>query len=104
MVLKFVRAVTITITIIIVVIPEGLPLTVAISLASSVQRMKKDHILVRNLSSPEVMGSVEEICTGKTGTLTKGEMKVVEFYAQKRLIKNSRKNTLFNCELFDNMI
>lgn len=65
------------ITIIIVAVPEGLPLTIAISLAFSVMRIKDDGILVKNLNSPEVMGSVEEICTGKTGTLTKNEMKVV---------------------------
>jgi magnesium-transporting ATPase (P-type) len=39
-------------------------------------RMKDDSILVKNLNSPEVMGSVEEICTGKTSTLTKGDMRV----------------------------
>jgi P-type E1-E2 ATPase len=52
-------------------------MTVSISLAYSVMRMKDDKILVRNLNSPEVMGSVEEICTGKTATLTKNEQKVV---------------------------
>jgi Ca2+ transporting ATPase len=67
-------------------------------------RMKNDKILVRNLNSPETMGAVEEICTGKTNTLTKGDMKVTQFYAQSRLIRITRKNTLFNCELFDNMI
>ena len=62
-------------------------------------RMKKDGILVKNLNSPEVMGNVEEICTGKTGTLTKNEMKVTDFYSESRLIKNSKNNTFFNCEL-----
>lgn len=38
--------------------------------------MKEDGILVKNLNSPEVMGSVEEICTGKTATLTENDMKV----------------------------
>jgi P-type E1-E2 ATPase len=38
--------------------------------------MKEDGVLVRNLNAPEVMGKVEEICTGKTGTLTTGDMKV----------------------------
>ena len=61
--------------------------------------MKNDQILVKNLNSPEVMGSVEEICTGKTATLTKNDMKVNQFYSQTLLIRNSRKNTLFNCEL-----
>lgn len=100
----FIRSVTLTITLIIVAVPEGLPLTVGISLAYSVMRMKNDKILVRNLNSPEAMGSVDEICTGKTNTLTTGDMRVVQFYAQSRQIRITRKNTLFNCELFDNMI
>jgi len=36
----------------------------------------EDKILVRNLDSPEVMGGVNELCVGKTGTITKGDMKV----------------------------
>jgi len=95
---------TFAITIVIVAVPEGLPLAITISLACSVMRMKEDGILVRNLNSPEVMGRVDEIITGKTGTLTKSEMKVDQFYAQSLLIKNSRKNTLFNCELFEKVI
>jgi Ca2+-transporting ATPase len=96
--------ITLSITIVIVAVPEGLPLTIAISLAYSVMRMKNDKILVRNLDSPEVMGRVDEICTGKTATLTKNEMSVAQFYAQTLLIRNTRKNTLFNCELEKNMI
>ena len=89
---------------IIVAVPEGLPMTITLSLAYSVMRMKDDGLLVKNLTAPEVMGSVEEICTGKTATLTKNDMKVMQFYCQSRLIKNTRKNTLFNCELSDFMI
>ena len=47
---------TLTITVVMVAVPEGLPLTVGISLAYSVMRMKNDKILVKNLNSPEVMG------------------------------------------------
>lgn len=67
---------TLSITVIIVAVPEGLPLAVVLSLAYSVLRMKDDGVLVRNLNAPEVMGKVEEICTGKTGTLTSANMKV----------------------------
>jgi P-type E1-E2 ATPase len=67
---------TVSIAVIVVAVPEGLPLTITLSLAYSVMRMKKDGILVRNLDSPEVMGRVDEIVTGKTGTMTKAEMKV----------------------------
>jgi P-type Ca2+ transporter type 2B len=95
---------TFAIAIVIVAVPEGLPLAITISLACSVMRMKQDGVLVRNLDSPEVMGRVDEIITGKTGTLTRSEMKVDKFYSQSILINNSRKNTLFNCELFDHVI
>lgn len=81
---KIIKAVadylTLSITIIIVAVPEGLPLAVSLSLAYSVRRMKDDQILVKNLNSPEVMGTVEEICTGKTATLTSNDMKVRQFY------------------------
>ena len=50
------------------------------------------------------MGTVEEICTGKTATLTANDMKVDHFYTQGLLIHNSRKNTLFNCELTQSTI
>ena len=90
---------TLSITIIIVAVPEGLPLTISLSLAYSVRRMKEDQILVKNLNSPEVMGTIEEICTGKTATLTSNVMKVDQFYAQGKLVHNSRLDTLFNCEL-----
>ena len=72
---------TLTITIVIVAVPEGLPLSIGLSLAYSVMRMKDDGVLVKELISPEVMGGVDEICTGKTATLTKNEMKVAHFYS-----------------------
>jgi len=67
---------TLVIVVIIVAVPEGLPMVISLSLAYSVMRMIGDGVLVKNLDSPEVMGTVEEICTGKTATLTKNDMKV----------------------------
>ena len=72
---------TLVITLVMVAVPEGLPLAIVMSLAYSVLRMNDDGVLVKNLTSPEVMGRVEEICTGKTGTLTTGEMKINQFYS-----------------------
>jgi Ca2+ transporting ATPase len=95
---------TIPIAIIIVAVPEGLPLSITLALAYSVSRMERDGVLVRDLESPERMGRVDEIVTGKTATLTSNEMKVDQFYVQSLLIRNTRKNTLFNCELFANVI
>jgi Ca2+-transporting ATPase len=59
------------VVLIVVAIPEGLPLTVGISLAFSVMKMyNSDKILVKQLDAPEKMGEIEEIIIGKTGTLT----------------------------------
>jgi Ca2+-transporting ATPase len=94
------KIITNILIIIMVAVPEGLPMTIAISLAFSVKRMIDDGILVKNLESPEMMGSVTEICTGKTGTLTYGDGMTVEmFYTQSREIKNNRDNTFLNCDL-----
>jgi P-type E1-E2 ATPase len=70
----------ISITIIVVAVPEGLPLAVTISLAFSVMKMKKENNLVRKLEASETMGGASEICTDKTGTLTKNQMTVMEYY------------------------
>lgn len=72
----------ISITIIVVAVPEGLPLAVTISLAYSVMKMKEENNLVRKLEASETMGGANEICTDKTGTLTKNQMTVKEFYAE----------------------
>ncbi len=57
-------------------IPEGLLPTVTLSLAMAVQRMVKDHALVKKLSSVETLGATSVICSDKTGTLTQNEMTV----------------------------
>lgn len=59
------------ITVIVIAVPEGLPLAVTLSFAFSVMKMKKENNLVRKLQSSETMGGANEICTDKTGTLTK---------------------------------
>lgn len=62
------------ITILVVAVPEGLPLALTLSLAFSVSRMLSDNNLVRHLSATEIMGTINVICTDKTGTLTRNEM------------------------------
>ena len=72
----------IAITVIVVAVPEGLPLAVTIALAFSVMKMKKENNLVRKLHASETMGGANEICTDKTGTLTKNKMSVIKFWTQ----------------------
>ncbi len=55
------------ITVVVVAVPEGLPLAVTIALAYSVGRMKKENNFVKHLSSCEIMGGANNICSDKTG-------------------------------------
>ena len=64
----------------------------------------QDSLLVRDLTAPEELGLVNEVVLGKTGTMTTEEMSVECFYTQNLFIKNSRKNTLLNCSLTQEII
>jgi len=72
---------TIAVTIVMVAVPEGLPLAVSISAAYSLDKMKHQSLLVKNIEAMERMGQIDNICTGKTGTLTQNDMYVTDFYA-----------------------
>jgi len=68
------RYVIVGVAIVVVAVPEGLPLAVMISLAYSVQKMLADQNFVKRLASCEIMGGANNICSDKTGTLTKNQM------------------------------
>lgn len=64
----------IAVTLIVVAVPEGLPMSVTLSLAMSMKRMLETNNLVRKMHACETMGAATVICTDKTGTLTKNRM------------------------------
>lgn len=66
------------VTLIVVSVPEGLPMSVTLSLALSMRRMLKANNLVRKMHACETMGATNIICTDKTGTLTQNQMSVHE--------------------------
>lgn len=68
------------ITVLVVAIPEGLPLSVTLSLAFSVKKMLKDQNLVRKIEACETMGGANMICSDKTGTLTMNVMTLTTWY------------------------
>ena len=66
----------VAVTLIVVTVPEGLPMSVTLSLALSMRRMLKTNNLVRKMHACETMGATTVICTDKTGTLTQNQMSV----------------------------
>jgi len=66
----------VSVTLIVVAVPEGLPMSVTLSLALSMRRMLQSNNLVRKMHACETMGATTVICTDKTGTLTQNKMKV----------------------------
>ncbi|MDR2064645.1 MAG: calcium-translocating P-type ATPase, PMCA-type [Prevotellaceae bacterium] len=66
----------ISVVIIVMAVPEGLPMSISLSLAMSMRKMLKTNNLVRKMHACETMGAVTVICTDKTGTLTQNQMHV----------------------------
>ncbi len=94
-------ALTLSVTIIVVAVPEGLPMMITLVLSSNMKKMLKDNVLVRKLVGIETAGSLNVLFTDKTGTLTKGILKVTEFvtadlkvFKKIDAIKNS---SIYNC-------
>lgn len=54
--------------------PEMMPMIITVTLAQGARRMAKRKVLVKQLSTIEDFGSIDILCSDKTGTLTEGEI------------------------------
>ncbi|NLF98498.1 MAG: calcium-translocating P-type ATPase, PMCA-type [Candidatus Riflebacteria bacterium] len=70
----FLKFFMIAVTIIVVAVPEGLPMSVTLSLAYSMRKMTAANNLVRRMHACETIGAATVICSDKTGTLTQNRM------------------------------
>ncbi|MEG1414107.1 MAG: cation-translocating P-type ATPase [Mucinivorans sp.] len=93
----------ISVTLIVVAVPEGLPMSVTLSLALSMRKMLRAGNLVRKMHASETIGATTVICTDKTGTLTRNQMSVNEIHAidDSLLYKSIAVNTTANLDTND---
>ena len=56
--------------------PEFLPMITTVTLARGAVRMAREHVIVKHLAAMQNFGSIDVLCSDKTGTLTVGEMTV----------------------------
>lgn len=75
-----INAVTLAVVIIVCAVPEGLPLMISIVLMQNTSKMLDHNVLVRKAEGIETAGSINILFSDKTGTITKGQLEVVEFF------------------------
>lgn len=68
------------------VIPEALPIVITFSLSRGALRLAKHKVVVKRLSAIEDLGSIEVLCTDKTGTLTENELTVHDTFGHKDVL------------------
>lgn len=68
------------------VIPEALPLVTTLSITRGALRLTRMHVVPRRLSAIEDLGSIQILCTDKTGTITENHLRVEEILGDKETV------------------
>jgi Ca2+-transporting ATPase len=71
------------------VVPEGLPAAISVALSLGMKRLLKENVLAKKLNAVETLGSVDIICTDKTGTITRNELTVTRVVVNNQIIEIS---------------
>lgn len=71
------------------VVPEGLPAAISVALSLGMKRLLKKNVLAKKLNAVETLGSVDIICTDKTGTITRNELAVTKIAINDEIIEIS---------------
>ncbi len=80
-------------------IPEGLPAIVTFALAIGSAKLAKNNVLVKKKSLLETLGSIDVICTDKTGTLTQNHLAIKKTFFEMKNVHSFKKistNTAFH--------
>lgn len=75
-----IEAISLATVIVVCAVPEGLPLMISLVLMQNTKKMLEHNVLVRKAVGIETAGSLNILYSDKTGTITKGQLEVVEFF------------------------